>query len=187
MKGVILMDNKQTEINKFKRQHRLFRGLFVIFLISLFVCLVVTILNSPTFNATVIIACSIFIGSVLVGLLILIVFDHKRDSIIKKYYGTVSKEDRERAKNLLSKILIVDKNEYDFYDVLRMDEQAEIIATVLKLMTNVKKVYVGLYEPIKDIEQELINSKDSNQYNDIEYNNFIFELIPLLENNLCDI
>ncbi len=181
------MDNKQIEINKLKKQRQLFAAIFVACTISLFVYFIVTILNSPTFNVTVIVACSIYFGSVLVGVLILTIFEHKRYSIIKKYYGTVSEEDKERAKNLLSKISIVDKNEYDLYDVLRMDDQTEIIAMVLKLLAKGKKVYIGLYDPIKDIEQELINSKDSNQYNDIEYNSFIFELMPLLENNLCDI
>lgn len=181
------MDNKQTEIKKLKKHRRLFEGFFVFYTIALFVYFVVTVLKSPTFNITSIIAFSIFLGSVFVGVLILSIFDHKRDSLIKKYYGTVSEEDKEKAKILLSKISIVEKNDYAFHDVLLPpDQQAETIAMVLELLTKGKKVYVRLYEPLKGIKQELINNKNSNQYNDIEYNTFIFELLPLIENNLCD-
>ena len=55
------------------------------------------------------------------------------------------------------------------------------------LLIKGKKVYIGIYDPIKIIEQELINNNTDNKYNDIEFNEYILELVKLLERNLCDI
>ena len=62
-----------------------------------------------------------------------------------------------------------------------------MIEQSLKLLINGKKVYIGVYDSIKIIEQEIINNNADNKYNDIEFNNYIFELVKLLERNLCDI
>jgi hypothetical protein len=113
------------------------------------------------------------------------VFDIKRNKLISKYYGEVEQTDREKAYALLEKIYIVDKNEYDFYDILRCDTEDVVITQILKLLVKGKKIHIDLYKPIKTIEQAIINNKE--KYTDEEFNDFIFELVKLLENNLCDI
>ena len=57
----------------------------------------------------------------------------------------------------------------------------------LKLLIKGKKVYIGAYDPIKTIEQELLTNKTDNKYTDTEFNEYILELVKLLERNLCDI
>ena len=86
---------------------------------------------------------------------------------------------------LLEKISVLDKNEHDFYDILRCDIEDAVTLQILKLLIKGKKVHIDLYKPIKIIEQEIINNKE--KYIDEEFNDFIFELVTLLENNLCDI
>lgn len=69
--------------------------------------------------------------------------------------------------------------------MLHYDTEDVEISQALKLLAKGKKIYIGLYQDIKSIEQEIIANRD--KYTDEEFNNFIFELVPLLENNCCDI
>lgn len=177
----------KEEIKQYKKHSLIFRTVGSLFVVALLAYVTNTVLDSETFDKNVMIACSVFVGSIAIFMLLFTLFDIRRNNIIKRYYGTVSEEDREKAKELLEKFNIVDKNEYDFYDELRFDNNDAAIETVLKLLTKGKKVFFGLYTPIKDIEQELIVNKESKKYDDEEYNNYISELISLLENNLCDI
>ena len=179
------MENKDITIKRYKKQHALFRSIGTISLVVVLIYFVVTILNSETFDTKAIIACSIFVGSTVVFMIMFTVFDTKRNNIIRKYYGEVSKTDQEKAQGLLEKMSIVDKNEYDFFDVLHYDSEDVAFSQALKLLAKGKKIYIDLYQDIKSIEQEIITNKD--KYTDEEFNNFIFELVPLLENNCCDI
>ncbi len=179
------MENKDITIKRYKKQHALFRSIGAISLVVVLIYFVVTILNSETFDTKAIIACSIFAGSTVVFMIMFTVFDTKRNNIIRKYYGEVSKADQEKAQGLLEKMSVVDKNEYDFFDVLHYDNEDVAISQAVKLLAKGKKIYIGLYQDIKSIEQEIITNKD--KYTDEEFNNFIFELVPLLENNCCDI
>jgi hypothetical protein len=115
------------------------------------------------------------------------VFDIRRSKLLKKYYGTVSEEDKSIAIELLDKIKVVDNNEYDFFDLFHYDTDDLMVKQSLKLLIKGKKVYIGTYNPIKTIEQELLTNNADNKYNDMEFNNYIFELVKLLERNLCDI
>ena len=99
----------------------------------------------------------------------------------------MSSEDQEKAKVLLSRLSAVNENVYDFYGALSCVIKTETIQTALKLIMKGKRVYVGSYNIVKCIEQELIKNQDSGLYNDEEYNQFIFELAPLLEKNHCDV
>ena len=80
---------------------------------------------------------------------------------------------------------IVDKNEYDFFDILRCDLEDLPIQQILKKLSKGKKIYVGLFEPIKAIEQEIKSNKE--KYPDEDFNHFIFDIVLLIENNVCDI
>ena len=180
-----MMENKDITIKRYKKQHALFMNIGAIYLVVALTYVVITILNSETFDTKAIIACSIFAGSTVVFMIMFTVFDTKRNNIIRKYYGEVSKADQEKAQSLLEKMSVVDKNEYDFFDVLHYDDEDVAISQALKLLAKGKKIYIGLYQDIKSIEQEIIANKD--KYTDEEFNNFIFELVPLLENNCCDI
>ena len=81
----------------------------------------------------------------------------------------------------------MDNNKYDFFDLFHYDTDDLMVKQALKLLIKGKKVYIGAYDLIKIIEQEIKNNNDDNKYNDIEFNNYIFELVKLLERNLCDI
>ena len=175
----------KAEIKKYKKQHATFRAIGIVSFLAVFIYFLITVLNCETFDINAIIACSVFIGSTVLFCILFTVFDIKRNKLISKYYGEVEQTDREKAYALLEKIYIVDKNEYDFYDILRCDTEDVVIPQILKLLVKGKKIHIDLYKPIKTIEQEIINNKE--KHTDEEFNDFIFELVKLLENNLCDI
>ena len=179
------MDDKNSVIETYKKQISIFKTVGIIYTVVSLIYFIITILNCSVFDLKAIIACFIFALSLVVFMIFFTIFDIKRNKIIKEYYGIVSEADRQKAKSLLDKISVVDKNEYDFYDILRYDAVDADISQMLKLLVKGKKIYIGLYKPTKSIEQEIINNKE--KYTDEEFNDFIFELVPLLENNLCDI
>ncbi len=174
-------------INKYKKTNNLFRNISLFCMLITFPYFIITILNRESFDKSVIIACSGAGISVVLLMIILTIFDIKRNKLLKKYYGTVSEEDKSIAIELLDKIKVVDNNDYDFFYLLHCDTDDLMIEQSLKLLINGKKVYIGIYDPIKITEQEIINNNADNKYNDIEFNNYIFELVKLLERNLCDI
>ena len=173
-------------INKYKKTNNLFRNISLFCMLITFPYFIITILNRESFDKSVIIACSGAGISVVLLMIILTIFDIKRNKLLKKYYGTVSEEDKSIAIELLDKIKVVDNNEYDFFDLFHYDIDDLMVKQSLELLIKGKKVYIGVYDPIKIIEQEIKNNND-NKYNDIEFNNYIFELVKLLERNLCDI
>ena len=174
-------------INKYKKQHFMFRSIMLVCVMIIFAYFLITILNCETFDISAIIACSVFAGSIGVILIFFTSFDIRRNKLLKRYYGEVSEEDKIIAKELLDKIKVVDNNKYDFFYLLRCDYDDLDNERILKLLIEGKKVYIGFYEPLKMIEQEVLSNNNDNKFNDIEFNNYIFELVKLLERNLCDI
>ena len=174
-------------INKYKKEHTVFRLIMIVYLIILLAYFIITISRCETFDISAIIACSVFVGSIGIIFVFFTLFDVKRNKLLKKYYGIVSEEDKNIAKKLLDKIKVVDKNEYDFFDLFHYDTDDLMVKQALELIIKGKKVYIGIYDPIKIIEQELLTNNTNNKYNDIEFNNYIIELVKLLEHNLCDI
>ena len=182
------MENKNITMEKYKKQLAIFRSIGLICVLAIGIYLIVTLLNRDSFDRKTIIACSLFGGAIVALIVFMTIFDVKRKNIIKKHYGTVCEADQERAKALLEKMYIVDRNEYDFFDMLECDtdDVIDLIASrVLKRLAKGEKIYIGLCEPIKMIKQEIKSHKD--KYKDEEFNDFIFELVSLLENNVCDI
>lgn len=174
-------------INKYKKQIAVFGITYLIGILLVFAYFLITILNCETFDTSAIIACSVFGGSIGIIMIFFSVFDIRRSKLLKKYYGTVSEEDKAIAKRLLENIKIVDNNEYDFFDLFHYDTDDLMVKQSLKLLIKGKKVYIGAYDPIKTIEQELLTNKTDNKYTDTEFNEYILELVKLLERNLCDI
>ena len=174
-------------INKYKKQIAVFGITYLIGILLVFAYFLITILNCETFATSAIIACLVFVGSIGIIFGFFALFDVKRNKLLKKYYGIVSEEDKAIAKGLLENIKIVDNNEYDFFDLFHYDTNDLKVKQSLKLLIKGKKVYIGAYDPIKTIEQELLTNNADNKYNDIEFNNYIIELVKLLERNLCDI
>ena len=179
------MEERDITIAKYKKQHTIFRAIALISSLAIFIYFLITILNCETFDIEAIIACLVFVVYIVIFVVFITILDIKRNNIIRKYFGEVSDTDRQRANSLLGKMYAVDKNEYDFYDILRCDTEDVVIPQILKLLVKGKKIHIDLYKPIKTIEQEIINNKE--KYTDEEFNDFIFELVKLLENNLCDI
>ena len=174
-------------INKYKKQQTVFRLIMMVYLMILLAYYIITISKCETFDISAIIACSVFGGSIGIIMIFFSVFDIRRSKLLKKYYGAVSEEDKAIAKGLLENIKIVDNNEYDFFHLFHYDTNDLMVKQSLKLLIKGKKVYIGAYDPIKTIEQELLTNNADNKYNDIEFNNYIIELVKLLERNLCDI
>jgi hypothetical protein len=75
-----------------------------------------------------------------------------------------------KSKGTAVKALRSEQNVYDFYGALSCVIKTETIQTALKLIMKGKRVYVGSYNIVKCIEQELIKNQDSGLYNDEEYN-----------------
>ena len=180
-------DSPKQVINRFKKELLIFRIILVTVVMIAFACLLIIITRNESFDLEDIIVCSTFGGITVLSMIFFTIYDIRRNKLLKKYYGTVSEEDKIIAKELLDKIKIVDNNKYDFFDLFHYDTDDLMVKQALKLIIKGKKVYVGIYDPIKIFEQELINNNADNKYNDMEFNNYIFELIKLLERNLCDI
>ena len=152
-----------------------------------FACLLIIITRNESFDLEDIIVCSTFGGITVLSMIFFTIYDIRRNKLLKKYYGTVSEEDKIIAKELLDKIKIVDNNKYNFFDMFHYDTDDLMVKQALELLIKGKKVYIGIYDPIKTIEQELLMNNTNNKYNDTEFNYYIFELVKLLERNLCDI
>ena len=180
-------DSPKKVINRFKKELLIFRIILVTVVMIAFACLLIIITRNESFDLEDIIVCSIFGGITVLSMIFFTIYDIRRNKLLKKYYGTVSEEDKIIAKELLDKIKIVDNNKYDFFDLFHYDTDDLMVKQALELIIKGKKVYIGIYDPIKIIEQELLMNNTNNKYNDTEFNYYIFELVKLLERNLCDI
>lgn len=180
-------DSPKQVINRFKKELLIFRIILVTVVMISLACLLIIITRNESFDLEDIIVCSTFGGITVLCMIFFTIYDIRRNKLLKKYYGIVSEEDKNIAKKLLDKIKVVDKNEYDFFDLFHYDTNDLMVKQALELIIKGKKVYIGIYDPIKIIEQELINNNADNKYNDIEFNEYILELVKLLERNLCDI
>ena len=157
----------------------------ILYVIGLLIYFVATVINANKFNLPVIIACSVFAISIILGMLGIILFEIKRKKIIKKYYGIVLEEDKLIAKQLLEEIDVLD-NEYDFFDKFKFDEEV-VVKQCLKLVVKGKKVYKGLSDIIFDINNEIKNNNIDNRYSDIKYNKYIEDFCALMDRNNVDI
>ena len=98
---------------KYKKHFSVYQCTMILYVIGLLIYFVSTVLNANKFDLPVIIACSVFVISIILGMLGITLFEIKRKKIIKKYYGIVLEEDKLIAKQLLEEIDVLD-NEYDF-------------------------------------------------------------------------
>ena len=174
-------------MKRFKKKVSIFKWFALTTFIGIIIYFIITTLNTKTFDTSLIIAISIFVASIVLIMFFCTIYEIKRNKLIQKYYGVICEEDKQLAKKLLDKIKIVENNEYDIYDLFHYDVYDLNIKQILKLLIKGKKIYIGLYDSIKKIEQELLENNVNNQYNDKEFNNYIFDLIQLLERNTCDI
>lgn len=190
----IIVDNKlwidgelpKDVFKKYKKQFAIYQCSMILYIIGLLIYVVATVLNANKFDLPVIIACSVFVISIILGMLGLTLFEIKRKKIIKKYYGIVLEEDKLIAKQLLEEIDVLD-NEYDFYDKFKFDEEEVVVKQCLKLVVKGKKVYKGLSDIIFDINNEIKNNNIDNKYSDIKYNKYIENFCNLIERNNVDI
>ena len=125
---------------KYKKHFSVYQCTMILYVIGLLIYVVATVLNANKFDLPVIIACSVFVISIILGMLGLTLFEIKRKKIIKKYYGIVLEEDKLIAKQLLEEIDVLD-NEYDFFDRFKFDEEEVVVKQCLKLVVKGKKVY----------------------------------------------
>lgn len=171
---------------KYKKHFSVYQCTMILYVIGLLIYFVATVLNAYKFDLPVIIACSVFVISIILCMLGITLFEIKRKKIIKKYYGIVLEEDKLIAKQLLEEIDVLD-NEYDFYDKFKFDEEKVVVKQCLKLVVKGKKVYKGLSDIIFDINNEIKNNNIDNKYSDIKYNKYIENFCNLIERNNVDI
>lgn len=171
---------------KYKKHFSVYLWTMVLYVIGLLIYFVATVLNANKFDLPVIIACSVFVFSVIIIMLGITLFEKKRNEIIKKYYGIVLEEDKLIAKQLLEEIDVL-ANEYDFFDKFKFDEEEVVVKQCLKLVIKGKKVYKGLSDIIFDINNEIKNNNIDNKYSDIKYNKYIENFCNLIERNNVDI
>lgn len=190
----IIVDNKlwidgelpKDVFKKYKKQFAIYQCTTILYVIGLLIYVVATVLNANKFDLPVIIACSVFVISIILGMLGITLFEIKRKKIIKKYYGIVLEEDKLIAKQLLEEIDVL-ANEYDFFDKFKFDEEEVVVKQCLKFVVKGKKVYKGLSDIIFDINNEIKNNNIDNKYSDIKYNKYIENFCNLIERNNVDI
>jgi hypothetical protein len=146
---------------KYEKHFSIYKWIMVLSTIILFAYTLITVSNANKFDLPVIIACSVFVFSVIIIMSGISLFEKKRNEIIKKYYGIVLKEDKLIAKQLLEEIDVLD-NEYDFYDKFKFEEEKLVVKQCLKLVVKGKKVYKGLSDIIFDINNEIKNNIPDN-------------------------
>ena len=171
---------------KYKKHFSIYQCIMILYVIGLLIYVVAKVLNEDKFDLPVIIACSVFVISIIIGMLGLTLFETKRNKIIKKYYGTVSESDKIIAKQLLEEMDVLD-NEYDFFDLFHFDEEYSVVKQCLNLIIRGKKVYKGLSNIIFDINKEIKNNNIDNKYSDIKYNKYIEDFCNLIERNNIDL
>lgn len=171
---------------KYEKHFSIYKWIIVLSTIVLFAYTLITVSNANKFDLPVIIACSVFVFSVIIIMSGITLFEKKRNEIIKKYYGIVLEEDKLIAKQLLEEIDVLD-NEYDFYDKFKFEEEKLVVKQCLKLVVKGKKVYKGLSDIIFDINNEIKNNNIDNKYSDIKYNKYIENFCNLIERNNVDI
>mgnify|MGYP003291641654 FL=1 len=190
----IIVDNKlwidgelpKDVFKKYKKHFSVYQCTMILYVIGLLIYVVATVSNANKFDLPVIIACSVFVISIILSMLGITLFEIKRKKIIKKYYGIVLEEDKLIAKQLLEEIDVLD-NEYDFFDKFKFDEEEVVVKQCLKLVVKGKKVYKGLSDIIFDINNEIKNNNIDNKYSDIKYNKYIENFCNLIERNNVDI
>ena len=190
----ILADNKlwidgelpKDVFKKYEKHFSIYKWIMVLSTIVLFAYTLITVSNATKFDLPVIIACSVFVFSVIIIMSGIALFEKKRNEIIKKYYGIVLEEDKLIAKQFLEEIDVLD-NEYDFFDKFKFDEEEVVVKQCLKLVVKGKKVYKGLSDIIFDINNEIKNNNIDNKYSDIKYNKYIENFCNLIERNNVDI
>jgi len=186
--GKLCINAYPTElVQKHKKQIKLFRIITLPCLIAVFTYFIITILNCDTFDTSAIVACSVLGGVFVVCSVFFTIFDTKRNKLLKQYFDPVSEEDRLLANELLRKVKILDRCEYEFYSIFRFDLDDVGIQQTLKLLSKGNRIYVDIFNTLKMIEQELLTNNTDNKYNDLEINNYISDVANLLERNLCDI
>lgn len=173
-------------VQKHKKQIKLFGIITPPCIIAALTYLIITILNCDTFDTSAIVACSVLGGVFVVCSVFFTIFDTQRNKLLKQYFDPVSEEDRLLANELLSKVKILDRCEYDFYSIFRFDLDDVGIQQTLKLLSKGKRIYVDEFNMLKMVEQELLTNNTNNKYNDLEINNYISDVANLLERNLCD-
>ena len=177
-----MKENKNTVIESFKKTDAIYKNVSSVAMLGAVLYFIISVLINDTFNTAVIISCVVFV--VVAGLLFVfsVLLGKKRNKLIEEYYGTVSEEDKQKAISLLEKVNSVNKVYY-YYD--GPNPRTIDLSLPLKQIANGKKVFVGIYEPIKSLEQEM--HLDKEKHNDEESNKFIFELIALIEKNISEI
>lgn len=171
---------------KYEKHFSIYKWIMVLSTIVLVAYTLITVSNANKFDLPVIIACSVFVFSVIIIMSGITLFEKKRNEIIMKYYGIVLEEDKLIAKQLLEEIDVLD-NEYDFFDKFKFDGEKVVVEQCLKLVVKGKKVYKGLSDIIFDINNEIKNNNIDNKYSDIKYNKYIENFCNLIERNNVDI
>ena len=175
-------ENKTNAIESFKKIDAFYKNASSIAMIGAVLYFIISILMNDTFNLNVIISIAVFV--VVAGLLLLfsILLGKKRNRLIEEYYGRVSAEDAQRAADLLEKASALTKVYY-YYD--GPNARAIDLAFPLKQIAAGNRVFVGTFEPIKALADEMREDKEKHADEDI--NGIIFELVALMENNLSEI
>ena len=175
-------ENKTNAIESFKKIDAFYKNASSIAMIGAVLYFIISILMNDTFNLNVIISIIVFAVVAVLLLVFSILLGKKRNKLIEEYYGRVSAEDAQRAADLLEKASALTKVYY-YYDgpnVRTID-----LTLPLKQIAGGKKVYVGIFEPIKALEKEICLDKE--KHSDEASNSIIFDIVALVENHLSEI
>lgn len=190
------------ELNKFKKTRKLF-GLIVCglslpisaaFLFYIF-------FSNDKFGKLDAVVYGIYLCFIIAVLISFIVFDVKRTKLIRKYFGKVSAEDAELAKDLYKqaksfkdKFKIIDNtnamivdlenkkvNAIVEYNSLHYYKSYDAVRFVLRFVKLKRKINISWAENLKKLELFL------ERVDDYDFTNYINKLIPLLERNITEI
>jgi hypothetical protein len=176
------MNENKNKIESFKKTDTIYKNVSSVAMIGAVLYFVISILMNDTFNTNVIISLIVFAA---LGVLLLacgVLLGKKKRQLIEECYGPVSDEDKQAALALTERVSTINKVYY-YYD--GPNARAIDLAFPLKQIAAGNRVFVGTYEPIKALADEMREDKDKHADEDI--NGIIFELVALMENNLSEI
>lgn len=176
------MNENKNKIESFKKTDTIYKNVSSVAMIGAVLYFIFTILTNDSFNTNVIISCVVFAA---LGVLLLgggVLLGKKKRLLIEECYGPVSDEDKQAALTLTERVSTINKVYY-YYD--GPNARAIDLAFPLKQIAAGNRVFVGTYEPIKALADEMREDKDKHADEDI--NAIIFDLVALMENNLSEI
>jgi len=175
------------EIERYKRQANKLNKFTFLALLAILTYSIIAIATTACFGVAVKIGVLAFAIYLIAIVPISIKSSKHRNSLVKKYYGDVSKEDCKICSHLLKNINVLRTGNYAFFAEEDMRIDSSLIKSCLSEMSKGKKVCCDLLEIVNDVYRAIETSPEKDNEENKKYNHYIEQLHDLAKRNYCDI